>query len=100
MSDYDREASERSKALIAYFLLVCIGVAIFSDMSFGLWWFAIIPVGMIAISVAGGLVGFLHVLLFRKPPIESLNSLSVVIGQLLVGTLGSFYLLKTVHGWI
>jgi uncharacterized membrane protein len=100
MVRYDREASDRSKALIAYFLLVSLCVAIFSSMSFGWWWLAIVPTGMLAVSIVGGIWQAIYATIFPRTAMESLDSLPVMIGQLAIGVAGSYYALKTIHGWI
>lgn len=97
---YENKASERSKALIAYFLLVSLGVAIFSEMSFGLWWLIILPAGIYAVSIVGGLWLALYAAVFRRSALQSLDSVPVMVGQLAIGTAGSYYSLKAIHGWI
>ena len=52
--NYQRWAENESKAYIGWFLVVCVGLAAFSDIKLGVLWFAFVPLGMIIASVVGG----------------------------------------------
>ena len=97
---YDQEATDRSKALIVYFVLVSAGVAIFTDMRFGLWWLLILPVGIFLVSLIGGIWQTMYCLIFRRSPLDGLNSLPVILGHILIGSFGSYYALRAIHSWI
>jgi len=52
---YQRWAEKESKAYIGFFLLTCIAFGIFSDRHLGWLWLIVIPAGIIAASLVGGL---------------------------------------------
>jgi hypothetical protein len=95
--EYQKLAGDRSKAYIFSYFLTCAYIGLFSDWGFGLWWLAVIPIGMFAVS-----------LLFAAPftVLETyLRLKGVLIIPSLIGLVGFFgvypaayFGLKATHG--
>jgi hypothetical protein len=86
---YQRWAENESKAYIGFFLLTCIALGIFSDLSLGWWWLVVLPVGLFAASLLGGVFSILGRYLEHRG-VLFLPSLLRLAG--LVAVVGSTYL--------
>ena len=95
---YEQGANDRSKALIVLFWLTAAYVAVATDWRFGWWWLVIIPIGMVLVSLLGGLLFIVGYQVDRRGILFVSTLLD--IGQLILAVLGSYYALKQLHYWI
>jgi hypothetical protein len=95
-----KQASDRSKALIFFFILVCLAVGLFADWGFGWWWLVIVPAGMIVVSLLGGLLFAARVWLDTRKPDLLFVGTGLELLQLLLATVGSCYGLRLLHEWM
>jgi hypothetical protein len=82
---YANWAEKESKAYIGFFLFTCIAFAVFGTGHLGWLWFLVVPLGMIAASIVGGLFSITSKYLeYRRililPHLIALGGIVAVIG--------------------
>ena len=95
---HEKKVTDRSKALIALFWMTAAYVAFATSWHFGVWWLVVIPVGMLSVSLLGGILFVIGYQADQRGILFVSTLLDV--GQLILAVLGSYYALRQVHYWI